>query len=141
MKEKYEDILKEAKALFKEKYEDILKEAKALFKASSEAEADNREQLLDDLKFARLREQWHPADRKQRELEDRPVDSEGDIKTAEIYDSLIKNIQASSNASIAYDTCLNNAVTMGIGYWRVNLDYAHDDTFDMNIKIERIGNP
>ena len=152
------------------KDEDILKEAKALFKASSEAEADNREQWLDDLKFARLSEQWHPADRKQRELEGRPcltinrlpafirkvvntarqndmtikvhpVDSEGDPKTAEIYDGLIKNIQASSNASIAYDTGLDNAVTMGIGYWRVNLDYAHDDTFDMDIKIERIGNP
>jgi hypothetical protein len=29
----------------------------------------------------------------------------------------------------------------GIGYWRVLLDYAHDDTFDQEIFIRRIGDP
>ncbi|MGZ5053306.1 MAG: portal protein [Methylobacter sp.] len=154
----------------KEDQADILKEALELFKRASEHESNNREQALDDLKFARLSEQWHPADRKNRELEGRPcltinrlpafirkvvntarqndmsikvhpVDNSGDPKTAEIYDGIIKNIQATSSAAIAYDTGLDSAVTMGFGYWRINLDYAHDDTFDLDIKVERISNP
>ena len=148
----------------------VLKEALKLFKLSADSESDNREQALDDLKFARLGEQWHPADRKQRELEGRPcltinrlpafirkvvntarqndmsikchpVDSQADPDTAEIIDGLIKNIQYSSNASISYDTGLDCAVTMGIGYWRVIMDYAHDDCFDIDIKIARLPNP
>jgi hypothetical protein len=149
---------------------DILKDALELFQLSSEHEADNRDEALDDLKFARLSEQWRHADRKQRELEGRPcltinrlpafirkvvntarqndmaikvhpVDNEGDAKTAEIFDGIIKNIQATSSASIAYDTGLDCAVTSGWGYWRINIEYAHDDTFDMDVHVERIGNP
>jgi len=70
-----------------------------------------------------------------------PVDSESDTDTAEILNGLIRNIEYTSNADIAYDTALEDAVTMGFGYWRVNIEHAHDDTFDMDLCIERVANP
>jgi hypothetical protein len=44
-------------------------------------------------------------------------------------------------AEIAYDTALECAVYGGFGYWRVKTDYAHDDTFDLDLCIERVANP
>jgi hypothetical protein len=149
---------------------DTLDDAKERFKASSEAESENREAALEDLKFARLGEQWPEDALRQRRSEGRPcltinrmpafarqivndarmnkpairvrpADSQADVKTAEIYNGLIRNIEQSSNADIAYDTALESAVYGGIGYFRVKTDYAHDDTFDLDICIERVANP
>jgi len=53
---------------------------------------------------------------------------------------LIRNIEVSSNADIAYDTAIQQSVSGGFGYIRVNIDYTHDDSFDKDIKIERIVN-
>lgn len=152
------------------KDDEILSEAKERFKLCQEAEADNREQYEDDVKFARLGEQWPIAIKKQREAEGRPcltinrmpaflrqvindarintptikahpVDSSDDIKTAEVINGLIRNIEVSSNADIAYDTALECAVTGGFGYFRIDVDYSSDDSFDKDIKVERIVNP
>jgi hypothetical protein len=51
-----------------------------------------------------------------------------------------RNIEYSSNADVAYDTALDNAVTGGFGYFRITTDYAADDVFDQDIRIERIAN-
>jgi hypothetical protein len=149
---------------------DKLDEAKERFKLSLESESENREWALDDLKFARMGEQWPERIRLQRESEGRPcltinrlpafarqvvndarqnkpsirvrpADSEADPKTAEIYNGLIRNIEQSSNADVAYDTALESAVYTGFGYFRIKTDYAHDDTFDLDILIERVANP
>ena len=42
---------------------------------------------------------------------------------------------------MAYDTALDHAVTGGFGYFRITTDYADDDAFEQDIKIERIANP
>lgn len=147
----------------------IHKRALADFKRCAEAEETNRANALEDLEFAKLGKQWPEAIRKQRELEGRPcltfnkmpafirqvvndsrlnrpsiqvhpVDSDSDPKTAEIYSGLIRNIEVTSNADVAYDTSVDQAVSGGFGYFRVNIDYACDDTFDLDIKIERIAN-
>jgi len=68
----------------------------------------------------------------------RPVDDNSDPKTAEVFNGLIRNIETSSNADIAYDSAITQAVSGGFGYIRVNIDYADDDTFDRDIQIERI---
>lgn len=149
--------------------EDILEDAKEAFTRALEAEEDNRREALDDKRFARLSEQWNDQVRKQREIEGRPcltinklpayirqvvndarqnkpsirchpVDSNSDKDTADILNGLIRNIEYTSDADVAYDTALEDAVTMGFGYWRVTYDYAFDDTFDKDLKIERIGN-
>jgi hypothetical protein len=148
---------------------DTIKEALEAFKLAAEAEQENRKAALDDIKFSRLGEQWPETVKKQRELEGRPCltlnrmpafirqvindarqntpqisvhpqDSYSDPDTAEIIGGLIKNIECQSDADTAYDTALDNAVTMGFGYWRVLVDYAHDDTFDKDIIIQAITN-
>ena len=149
---------------------DVLADAKERFRLSHDAEAENRKWMLDDLMFARMGEQWPLHVRKQRELEGRPcltinrmpafarqvvndarqnkpairvrpADSNADPETAEIYNGLIRNIEQSSNADVAYDTALESAVYTGVGYFRLSTDYAHEDTFDLDIKIDRIANP
>jgi hypothetical protein len=150
--------------------DDLLTQAKEAFQRALECETDNRKDALDDVKFARLSEQWDESVKRQRQLEGRPcltinklpayirqvvndsrqnkpavhchpVDSNSDKDTADILNGLIRNIEYTSNADVAYDTALENAVTMGFGYWRINIDYAHDDTFDKDLLIERIANP
>lgn len=148
---------------------DILKDAKEAFDLAAEAESENRKEALDDIRFARLGEQWPDNVKKQREREQRPcltinrmpsfirqvvndarqnkpsikchpADDKADVETAEIINGLIRNIEYTSNADVAYDTAIENSVTCGIGYWRVKLDYAHDDTFDMDLCIDRVAN-
>jgi len=150
--------------------DDILKEALEAFEVAEARERSNRDKALDDLKFARLGEehQWPDRVRKQREREGRPCltinkmpsfirqvvnDSRqnkpaisvhpvetGDVKTAEIIGGLIRNIEVTSNADVAYDTAVEHAVTGGFGYIRVNLDYARDDSFDKDIVIKAVPN-
>jgi len=54
------------------KDDDILDEARELFRQCEEREADNRDEALDDLEFARLARQWRPEDEEQRANEGRP---------------------------------------------------------------------
>jgi hypothetical protein len=147
---------------------DLLKDAQEQFKRAEEAEADNRKMALDDLKFARLGEQWPETVRRQRELEGRPCltinrmpsfirqvvnDSrqnkpsiryvpveDGDEDTAEVMNGLIRNIEYTSNADIAYDTAIEFAVSCGMGYIRVDTDYSYDDSFSQDIKILQVPN-
>lgn len=150
--------------------EDFLADVKESFQRICEAEAKNRDAWLDDIKFARLGEQWPEEIRRQRELEGRPcltinrlpafirqvtndarqnspsikchpVGDGADEEVAEILNGLIRNIEYTSNADVAYDTALDHAVTAGFGYFRIVTDYADDDAFDQDIKIERISNP
>lgn len=149
---------------------DTLAEALEEFRLSEDSEAENRKQWLDDVKFARLGEQWPEGVKRQRELDGRPcltinrmpamirtvandarqnkpaikvhpVDSGAKRETAEILNGLIRNIEYTSSADVAYDTALDHALTGGFGYFRVSTDYACDDEFDQDILIERIANP
>ncbi len=149
---------------------DIIQDAQERFRLAHDAESENRSCALEDLEFARLGEQWPEQYRRQREAEGRPcltinripafarqivndarqnkpsirvrpADSNADPKTADVYNGLIRNIEQSSNADIAYDTALESAVYCGFGYFRVKTDYAHDDTFDLDLCIERVANP
>lgn len=149
---------------------DAVAEAKEAFDLAQEHEAENRQDALDDIRFARLGEQWPANIRRDRELDGRPcltinrlpafirqvvndgrqnrpaitvhpVDSASDPETAEILNGLIRNIEQSSDADVAYDTALDFAVTGGFGYFQIDLQYAHDDTFEQDIVINRIANP
>lgn len=150
--------------------DEILSEAREAFALAADAEAENRREALDDLRFARLGEQWPERVRRERELEGRPcltinrlpafvrqvvndarqnkpaiavhpVDSGADPETAEVFNGLIRHIEQSSDADVAYDTALDFAVTSGVGYFRINTRYATDDGFDQDIAIERVANP
>lgn len=70
-----------------------------------------------------------------------PTGAESDVKTAEIYKGLIKNIEYSSNADNAYDTAALNSIRTGIGFIRIDHDYVDDTSFDQHILIKRVVNP
>lgn len=150
--------------------DDILAEAREKFGRAMDAENHNRETFLEDIRFAKLGEQWpdeiETMRRKQSRpcltinkmptfirqvvndsrqnkpsIKVRPVDSGADRDTADVINGLIRNIEYTSNADVAYDTAIESAVAGGFGYIRVGLDYAYDDSFDMDITIERVLNP
>lgn len=149
--------------------DDLLTEGKAAFQKCQDAESENRKVALEDIRFSRLNEQWPSQIAKQREVEQRPcltinkmpafirqvvndsrqnkpqikvhpVDSKADPKTAEIINGLIRNIEYTSNADVAYDTGIEASVAGGFGYWRIGMDYAFDDVFDMDLTIKRVAN-
>lgn len=70
----------------------------------------------------------------------RPIDSQGDIKVAEVLQGLTRHIEDASNADIAYSTGFESALRVGFGYWRIRTDYVDDNSFDQEIKIDRIRN-
>lgn len=162
--------------------EAILKEALDVFARCEESESENRKLYKEDIKFARLSIQWPDGIKAQREQEQRPmltinkvapvvrqvvndarlnrpaitvrpVDSKADKETAEIITGLIRNIEQTSDADTAYDTAIDNAVSGGFGYFRINLAYASDidpatdfsqlgpEAFEKDIVIERVINP
>ena len=75
------------------------------------------------------------------EIKVKPVDSHGDPKTAEIIGGLIKNIEYTSNADVAYDTAVDYAVSSSRGYMRVSSEYATDDAFEQDLVIQHVADP
>lgn len=152
------------------KWPEIHKEALEDFRLCQDAEADNRAAALADLKFSRLDEQWYEEDVQKRKIEGRPcltinkmtafirqvvnngrqnkpaikvhpADDKADAKTADVINGLIRNIEYTSKADVAYDTGLDFAASCGIGYWGVDMEYSHDDSFEMDLVIRRKPNP
>lgn len=130
---------------------------------------DTRQQGLDDLRF-RNGQQWPDALRQGRELDRRlcltinklpsfihqvvndirqakpsikihPVDDGADVDTAKIIQGLIRHIEYSSGSDVCYDTAVDHSVTMGFGYWRLVTEYCDPQSFDQDIKFQRIRNP
>lgn len=149
---------------------DIIAAARKAFERAKEHEKDNRDDGLASIEFGRLGKQWPGDIESQRSLENRPVltinkmpafmrqvvndarqnkpaihaspvDDFADPETAKVIEGLIRNIEATSAADVAYDTAIENAVSYYVGYIRIDVDYSGDDTFDQDIKIERVINP
>lgn len=70
-----------------------------------------------------------------------PVDDGADKKTADVFNGIIRHIEANSSADTAYDTASEFAVDAGLGYWRITTDYADDKSFDQEIYIKAVKNP
>jgi hypothetical protein len=150
--------------------EDILKDARERYAEAESAWSDNINDALDDIRFAKLGEQWPDDVIKQRQdegrpaltinkmpsfirqvvndarlnkpsIKTRPVDSGSDPETAEVINGLFRHIEAISDADVAYDTAIDYAVTGGIGFIRVDVDYLGPDTFDLDVLIKRVNNP
>jgi hypothetical protein len=148
---------------------DILDDARERLNLSMASEGDNRQQALIDLKFG-YGDQWESRTKQDRENDFRPcltinitdamvrrvtnacrenrprikvhaVSDGADKQTAETIDGLIRHIEYSSSADVAYDCAVESAIRMGWGYIRVRADYVDERSFDQEIKIERIRNP
>ena len=148
--------------------DEILDEARKRYQLCMDADSDNREKALSDLRFL-SGEQWDEKDKTRRTIEGRPcltinklptfihqvtndqrqnspgikvhpVDDDADIETAEVIQGLIRHIEYDSNADVAYDTAVNSAAAIGVGYFRLTTEYCSPDSFDQDIKFKRIRN-
>ena len=154
----------------REPEEDAVKEALEAFEEAEAHETDNRVAAKEDIDFVRLGNQWPKEIMNKRRLEGRPCltinklpalgrqvindarqnkpaitfhpsDSNSDPETAQVLDGLVRSIEYASHADAAYDTALEGAVYGGVGYFKIGLEYACDDTFEQDIRIQRIANP
>lgn len=148
---------------------DTLQIAKDRYKLCSEWLSDIHKAQRRDISFYRGC-QWDPADLKDRsddkrpalvinklpatvqqvvnsirknriEIKVRPVDSVTDPKTADVIQGLIRNINNNNDVKSALDTALECAVIGGLGYLRISTDYIAPDSFDQEIKVERLADP
>ena len=148
---------------------DILSEARDRYQDAVDHDAENREEMLDDLRFC-AGEQWDPTEKREREAQGRPcltinrmpqfvrqvtgdiranrpsirvlpVDDGADPDTAEVYNGLVRHIESQSDAATAYQMASESAASGGLGHFRVLNDYAGPETFDQELLIKPIPNP
>lgn len=149
--------------------EDILALARHRFDLCAEAESELRRLALEDLEFY-SGQQWPDNVKAMREQDKRPcltinrlpqsvhqvtneirkdkpaakispVDDQGDIKTAEIFQGLIRHIEQQSNAPAVRSYAAFYSVVCGRGYYRIVTEYSDPYSFDQEIYIRRIKNP
>lgn len=152
------------------KDDDTLQEGREQYAACIDGWGECVNQGLEDLRFGRMGEQWPIQVQNQRQAEGRPcltinrmpafirqvvndgrqnrpsikvrpVDSGADVATADIIGGVIRHIEARSDADVAYDTGLDTACSMGFGFIGVEVEYACDDTFDLECRIVAFPNP
>ena len=147
----------------------FLRRARTAFQTSSAATTALRVEMAEDLEFVASK-QWDDEALQERNQDNRPaltinrlpqfirqvtnaqrsahlaikvvpIDSGADIKTAEIFQSLVRHIEDQSDASVAYSTAGDAQVRMGLGYWRIVAEYSDDETWVQDLRIKRIRNP
>ena len=147
----------------------LLAEIRRRMQQAIDLEAHNRREAVIDLRFL-TGEQWDDRVKRLREVDGRPcltvnklpsflqqvtndqrqnkpsikvhpVDDHSDPETAETLQGLIRHIEYNSGADVCYDTAVNHAAAIGFGYFRLVTDYVAPDSFDQEIKFERIVNP
>lgn len=148
----------------------ILERAHADWKRASDFWRDNQDSYREDVRFGRLGIQWDAGLAKERAENGRPVltinklppfirqvvndgrqnrpaikvlpqDSKADPATAKVYTGLIRNIETTSDADVAYDTALDCSASGGFGFFRINLAYSDDESFEQDIVFQRIADP
>ena len=149
--------------------DDLIRDAREAYEAGVRADQHNTDEMRVDLEFA-AGDQWPAEIKSARQAEKRPlmkfpmfsqyvnqvtgdirlnppgvmvraVDGGADPKTAKTFTGLIRNIEAASNAKIAYVTAVGNAAWCGQGFFRVGYDYVGDSSFDMELTIDAIRSP
>lgn len=146
----------------------LLEKVRKRFTAMTDHDERNREAAMEDMKFTNIPSaQWD--ENMKTERGDRPcyeynklriackgvinemranrsqgkvlAAEDGDVKTADIYEGLIRNIWNVSSGDTVVDTAAEYQVMAGMGAWRITTKYATDNTFDQDIVIETIHNP
>ncbi len=139
------------------------------FQFTAMSEKDNREAMRGDFEFFIASGQWDATIKMGRQQGQRPCltinrlpqftrqitngmrqnmpsitiipvnDSSEEV--ADILNGMVRHIQESSQAGIAYSTAFNSQVIGGLGFFRIITEYCNDKDFDKEIKIKRIKNP
>lgn len=143
--------------------DDFLLEMRQDYALDVDYDLYNREQAMDDKKFA-AGEQWDPIVLEHRKglpclvinsvpqftaqlvgdwrdsrkaIKVVPAADE-DTDSADIRGDLIRAIEWRSRASRVYDTCFESMIQCGEGSFRVSVEYERDDVFDQEIYIRPI---
>lgn len=140
--------------------EEFLAEMREEYQANLDFDRVNREQALDDKKFA-VGEQWDPLVLEQRKglpclvinnipqftaqlvgdwRESRKAikvvpSNDEDKAVADVRGDLIRAIEMESRASRTYDTAFESLVQCGDGAFRICVEYAKNNVFDQDIRI------
>lgn len=143
-----------------ESQEEFLQEMREEYQANLDFDRVNREQALDDKKFA-VGEQWDPLVLEQRAglpclvinnipqftaqlvgdwRESRKAikvvpSNDEDKNVADVRGDLIRAIEMESRASRTYDTAFESLVQCGDGAFRICVEYAKNNVFDQDIRI------
>jgi hypothetical protein len=148
--------------------DDFAKEVRELYANAEEADRDNRDEAITDLKFE-VGDQWHEGVKRDRESNGLPCPTinvaqqytaqvvgdwranqtsikvlpreDGDVAIAEVRSELIRSIELQSKADRVFASSLGQMVACGISNFRVDVDYAYEDAFDRDIFIRDIPNP
>ncbi len=148
----------------------ILREAQDRLRKCIDEDLDNRKLAKEDLEFVAIEgKQWPDVIKADRLSEGRPcisvnklptyidqvvgdqrmnrpaikvvpVDSQADIKIAEILSGWIRHVQQISKSDVAIDHAFEHAVACGYGALRVVTKYISDTSFDQEAYIEKIDN-
>lgn len=143
--------------------EAFLQNMREEYAADIEFDRVNREQALEDKKFA-AGEQWDPIVLEQRRglpclvINNIPQftaqlvgdwrqsrkaikvlpENDEDTDIASVRGDLIRSIEAQSRATRVYDSAFESLVQCGDGAFRISVEYARDDVFDQDIYIRPI---
>lgn len=146
----------------------FMERARSRYRFVVNAEHQLRQAQYNDLRF-HAGEQWPPELKNQRKQDGRvcltipriqafirqvtnamraakpeikvsPVE-DADVKTAEIYQGIIRHIEQQSDAATAYSTAIGHQASIGRGYWRVVAEFGDAKSFDLELKIVRVRNP
>ena len=146
-----------------ESQEQFLDDMREEFRADVDFDRINREQALDDKKFA-AGEQWDPIVLRQREglpclvinnipqftaqivgdwrearaaIKVIPSNDE-DVDVASVRSDIVRSIEAQSRADRVYDSAFESLVQCGDGAYRISVEYARNDVFDQDLFIRPI---
>lgn len=148
---------------------DLVVRARTRAKVMMDADHDNRQLALNDLRFLHVPgEQWEERVKNERGAErpcyefnklritvkrlvndmraNRPqgkvrATEDGDKPTANVLEGLIRNIWANSDGDTVIDSSAEYQVGGGMAAWRVKTKYADDEAFDQVIDIDPVRNP
>ena len=138
------------------------------YKLAYDADHENRQKAIEDMKFCyEPGEQWQDTVVKARGARpcyefnkvrisvkrvvndmraNRPAgkvrgQEDGDKDTADVLEGLVRNIWNVSDGDTVIDQAAEYQVAGGMGAWRVSVDYASDEAFEQDIRVETIRNP
>ena len=150
--------------------QDTHQQAVERFDAASEAMSEQHERMREDLRFSNPSrpEQWDDdavALRKGRPcltfdrtnqfisqvvnsgrqnkpaIHCLPADSDADVEVAEKLNGIVRHIEYVSRAGIAYDTALESAARIGLGWIRIANEVMRPESGEQEIRIKRIVDP
>jgi hypothetical protein len=70
-----------------------------------------------------------------------PTGGRASYEAAQVFSGIIRRIEYVSKAIDAYSTAVYHQVESGIGYVRVKTDYVDENSFDLDLFIERVPDP